>query len=332
MIVATPSDLPEDIKKEYKSRYKVQFDQTDREKKPKSRSGNRDAHVKPSKLYPVYPRDVSVNLPSFAGRVITCAETREYRVLARSQLTPDDRVLEIGSSTGNGTEVIAQHCANVVGVDISKELVGKARKQFPQLKFELLNALDPVQLGVLKDICLTEPEGVRKVVFMDIGGNRELLPVIQLLEVVEKQLRPELIVVKSRELTQVALEHISSCSEAKNQEENVSRIVDYSAWWAKLEKMKKELEDKRIHTGKVRHPQKYPKKQAPNGVYICRYHNYLECLQLRNLREGTCLFDHDHCHECLAFGHIALQCPAFTSQFGGEYKGWAVSSSEPVEP
>lgn len=40
--------------------------------------------------------------------VLVCATTDNYRKLARSQLRPNDRVLEIGSSYGKATCIIAQ--------------------------------------------------------------------------------------------------------------------------------------------------------------------------------------------------------------------------------
>jgi len=54
---------------------------------------------------------------------VVCASTEDYRRLARSQVVKADRVLEIGSSTGECTAVLAQHAGSVVGVDNSQQLV-----------------------------------------------------------------------------------------------------------------------------------------------------------------------------------------------------------------
>jgi hypothetical protein len=55
------------------------------------------------------------------------------------------------------------------------------------------------------------------------------------------------------------------------------------------------------------HPLKYPDSFLPGGNKVCRPFNYRRdrgCLRLED-----CGFDHQHCHHCLALGHIALDCP-----------------------
>jgi 2-polyprenyl-3-methyl-5-hydroxy-6-metoxy-1,4-benzoquinol methylase len=55
--------------------------------------------------------------------VVVCNDTTDFRRLARSQLNKTDRVIDIGCSYGRGTAVIAEHCASVIGIDISEECV-----------------------------------------------------------------------------------------------------------------------------------------------------------------------------------------------------------------
>lgn len=52
---------------------------------------------------------------------------------------PGERVLDVGCGTGQLTDEIASSGADTVGIDFSPEMIAAARKNFPRLKFELLD-------------------------------------------------------------------------------------------------------------------------------------------------------------------------------------------------
>jgi len=53
---------------------------------------------------------------------------------------PGERILDLGCGTGALTSQIVASGADVLGVDRSPEMIGEARKKFPQLRFEVCDA------------------------------------------------------------------------------------------------------------------------------------------------------------------------------------------------
>ncbi|MBA0085531.1 MAG: methyltransferase domain-containing protein, partial [Acidobacteria bacterium Pan2503] len=53
---------------------------------------------------------------------------------------PGERMLDLGCGTGALTAEIATRGAEVMGVDRSEEMIAQARKKFPALQFEVLDA------------------------------------------------------------------------------------------------------------------------------------------------------------------------------------------------
>ena len=51
-----------------------------------------------------------------------------------------ERILDIGCGTGYLTARIAEHCKEVVGIDLSEEMITNARLHYPQLNFVLADA------------------------------------------------------------------------------------------------------------------------------------------------------------------------------------------------
>jgi len=85
--------------------------------------------------------------------------------------------------------------------DIARSLVGRLRKSFPQLRFECFNPLTERQR--LLDLA----RGCT-ILFVDIGGNRHLETVLELVTLAKKHLMPHLIVVKSKELKNKAYAYL----------------------------------------------------------------------------------------------------------------------------
>lgn len=242
-----------------------------------------EAHVRPARLSPVR------SIPNQKRCGLVTASTDAYRKLARSELTRQDFVLEIGSSLGLCTQTLAQHARWVIGMDNSKENVAKTQEEYPWLQFE---RLDP----------FLEPEKVLQlavgynVVFVDIGGNRELNAVVRLVQWVEEELDPRLIVVKSQAMHATLAK--KEYNGAQPWTDETGRVCNSEKWWSGLQE--------RIKKSWCHHPLKAPKKCTRTGNIICRYHNYTKegCK-----KRSTCLYDHETCHICLQEGHVALYCP-----------------------
>ena len=60
---------------------------------------------------------------------------RDLLVLLNAQ--PGERILDVGCGTGQLTSEITQFGAEVVGIDSSPDMISTARKNFPQLRFEV---------------------------------------------------------------------------------------------------------------------------------------------------------------------------------------------------
>eukprot|EP00899_Mesostigma_viride_P013985 jgi/Mesvir1/22588/Mv05009-RA.1 len=146
-------------------------------------------HVRPGRVNKVVMGD---------RLVIICGDTENYRHLARCQVAPHHFVLDLGSSYGVSTHILSQHCGRVIGVDLARDLVESARRQYPHIPFECLDILqNPARITELARGCDS--------VFIDIGGDRQLAQVVPTVEFVKRHLAPATIVVKSRELLKAAV-------------------------------------------------------------------------------------------------------------------------------
>jgi len=134
--------------------------------------------------------------------LVVCAETESYRRLAWSQARAGDAVLEVGSSFGEASAILARRASLTLGVDNSPALVAEAAARCApavaagRLSFALLDALqDPEALHAAGRAL-----GPGALLFVDIGGNRALPGLAALLPHAIAALRPPLVAVKSRAL------------------------------------------------------------------------------------------------------------------------------------
>jgi len=250
-------------------------------------------HVRPNRIAKVETK----------GTMLICFKTESYRKLCRSQLEKQDVAIDIGCSYGKATHVMSQHCDNVLGLDISREAIVSCRRDYPHVRFEVMDCLEyPEQIA-------TVSTGVNKV-FLDIGGNRERNALIRLISFVQQNIKPDVIVVKSEALVRSAEEHTRRC-QVNPDDDNIPAS---EKWWRQLQeetvaKINSKLEQRVGETG-LRFPLyalKYPRKYLSNGVEICRFHNYSACPTHEN---RPCDRDHEHCHYCLQPGHSSQQCTA----------------------
>ena len=132
-------------------------------------------------------------------KLIATRNVKEYRETIPAWVSERDVVLEIGCEWGTTTRLIAPHCKKVIGTDISAECIEEARRRYPAIHFEVLDAFDMRAAMALG-------ERFTKV-YIDISGlsgYRSLLDVIALLNMYGTVLRPGAIVVKSGALNHFA--------------------------------------------------------------------------------------------------------------------------------
>jgi hypothetical protein len=143
----------------------------------------------------------------------------EYRATIPLWVKPTDVVLEIGCEWGSTTTLLAHHCQEVIGTDLSTECIGRARERYPDLRFEQLDAYD-VRAALAFGRSFTK-------IYIDVSGlsgYRSLLDVIALLNMYATLLIPEAIVIKSGALKQFATHCVAW--HAPDNRMSISRSVD----------------------------------------------------------------------------------------------------------
>ncbi|CAE7776298.1 unnamed protein product [Symbiodinium sp. CCMP2456] len=150
-------------------------------------------------------------LPSSPPRVLLVYDTTTYRRLAKTQVGKDDGILEVGSSFGECTSILASHAAVVIGVDNSPKLVEESSRRYPECRFELLDCFkEPARLRLLCAEIQRASSNFK--LFVDIGGDRMTSGVCHALVVLESLWcrpgseikQPSLVVVKSEGLSEAA--------------------------------------------------------------------------------------------------------------------------------
>ena len=136
--------------------------------------------------------------------MVLCAETDEFRQLARALPRKGWFCVDVGAAHGHATECLAAACndggpegGRVIGVEKGHEFYEAARKERPGLEFQKLDVLAAPQY------LLQLAEGADCVI-VDINGVRELEALAPLLALVQRAISPNLLVVKSRKLHESA--------------------------------------------------------------------------------------------------------------------------------
>ena len=132
-------------------------------------------------------------------RFVATRGVKEYRATIPSLVTPQDVVLELGCEFGTTTSLLAQHCREVIGTDVSPEVIDRARRTYPGVRFEVLDAFD-----VLAALQLGRPFTKVYVDLSGLSGYRSLLDAIALLTMYATVLWPDTVVVKSGALKHFA--------------------------------------------------------------------------------------------------------------------------------
>ena len=133
-------------------------------------------------------------------RFIGTRNVKEYRATIPVWVNEDDVILEIGCEWGTTTRVLAEHCKEVIGTDISSDCIERAKERHPDLQFQVLDGFDvraALDMGVQFNKIYIDISGM--------SGYRSLLDVISLLTMYATVFRPEVIVIKSG-----ALKHFAS--------------------------------------------------------------------------------------------------------------------------
>jgi len=178
---------------------------------------------------PVVSTDIPSRAPLDSGTLASTAvvdtrvgvvtyDTATFRRLT-NLLHPQDMVIEIGCSYGKATtlisEAVGRNSSQVLGIDTSKDVLQQAIKAYPHLTnsfvqcdvvatpFIAYEIIDKFLRGVSggeRSVRATKTSQV--VVFMDIGGNRELETNLALLSWIISDMpqHPRLIVIKSQSL------------------------------------------------------------------------------------------------------------------------------------
>jgi len=257
-----------------------------------------------------------------AQTVVVCATTDEFRALCRSQTLAGERCIDVGSSWGLSTAVLAEMVGsgNCMGIDVSEEAVAAASTAYPEIRFQVLNALE----NVAKFIATCQ-EFNATFFAVDIGGDRATEALSLILPLIEEHLQPRMIVVKARNLHRNAEKHRKKLETLVAPGLIGNPIPDCAQWWDALEAEAHAAAAKRDSAGQSRfrfHPLYYPAKAfaaVPEGethktmpeLYVCRFHNFGSCMK----SSAQCPHDHTRCYVCLGTGHTAQSCSQ-QSEFG----------------
>lgn len=130
--------------------------------------------------------------------LIVVSSVKYYRHLAQSRVTPEDRVLEIGCSTGETTLILSNLCQSLVAIDTAENMVDAAKERVNgKSRVDVLH----IDGRDLKSIQKVIPDPT--VLFLDIGGALSVDKVTAFLRTFLKAFRPRLIVIRNNELAAI---------------------------------------------------------------------------------------------------------------------------------
>jgi SAM-dependent methyltransferase len=272
-----------------------------------------------SRLFPVIPPSTTPLL------ILVTKETAEFRSAAAGQIDEEADVLEVGCSTGETAEILWRRCRSWVGLDTSRLMLERVKERLDDT-----TGRRPSRTLVAKVDALVDPSRALEVsrrfhpqgptdIFLDIGGNRSEEAVWRMLLFLcgDATAFPRLrqIVVKSRELSgslwkqlptpeTTITTHVRHLSQLRLERDDAWLRQTLAAIGASSDLIKL-----------PKHPQRAPLRMSPvdGTTAICRYHNYHPkgCFRFK---DGTCPYDHTHCHLCLQPGHLALSCPSLEQE------------------
>lgn len=133
-------------------------------------------------------------------KFVATRNVKEYRATIPDWVNEKDVILELGCEWGTTTVLLAEHCNEVIGTDVSLKCIERARQMHPDIRFEVLDGFD-VRAALNFDKQFTK-------IYIDISGlsgYRSLLDVIALITMYGTVLRPKAIIIKSG-----ALKHFAS--------------------------------------------------------------------------------------------------------------------------
>ncbi len=167
-------------------------------------------HAECSQVRPGALQPETEPVTALAGNTVICAETEEFRQLARTLPCKGWFCVDIGAAHGHATECLATACndggpegGRVIGIEKGRDFYEAARAERPFLDFRKLDALAAPQY------LLQIAEGADCVI-VDINGVRELEALTPLLALLQRAIRPSLLVVKSRKLHESATRWLAS--------------------------------------------------------------------------------------------------------------------------
>lgn len=288
--------------------------------------------VKQKRLLPVFQQPTATSdllqgshCQESTTLVLVSSDTKSYRALAESQVTPQDRVLEIGCSTGETSSiVISRNAASWVGFDNSSDMVATTLRRIKrELQRDGRGSTSTRISGQTLDLLLDPGQardvacqfGSPTVVLVDVGGNRRLSGVARVLGWVFSNCvepRPRLIVCKSSNLYAEMSASSLKIGHPLDQELSRGLLPGAHVWFElQLTESRRECLPKHpLQAALVLAPLSSgcPERMQP----ICRYHNYHEqgCAKAAT---NSCPYSHDYCHICVGAGHIARRCPLLFS-------------------
>ena len=132
-------------------------------------------------------------------KYIATRGVEEFRQTIAKWVKPDDCILEIGCEWGTTSVLIHQVCKNLIATDISSECIEVARKKYPEIRFEVLDAYnikEAMRFGKFFTKIYVDVSG--------FSGYKSLLDALAMLNMYATIFEPEAIIIKSGSVKQFA--------------------------------------------------------------------------------------------------------------------------------